>query len=95
VRADVAFAITALGIERFRQDHHRLPDSLAELTPNFLDAVPMDPFDGKSIRYKTTPTGFILYSADADGREDNGQTRPPKKSGRSVTTYDLVFRAER
>ena len=37
-------ASTALAIQAFQQDFHRLPDSLNELTPAYLADVPFDPF---------------------------------------------------
>jgi hypothetical protein len=52
----------ALAIERFRLDCQRLPVTLDELCPEFLPAVPVDPFDGAPLRYRTTDYGYAVYS---------------------------------
>jgi hypothetical protein len=44
-------AQTACMIERFRLKYGRLPDKLEQLVPEFLPEVPIDPIDGKKLRY--------------------------------------------
>jgi hypothetical protein len=44
-------AKTACAVERFRLKYARLPEKLNQLVPEFLEKVPMDPFDGKDLRY--------------------------------------------
>jgi len=41
--------------------------------PNYLDAVPVDPMDGKQIRYKLleSPARYVVYSV-GENRIDNG-----------------------
>jgi hypothetical protein len=55
-------ATAALAIERFRVECHQLPATLDELLPDFLTAVPVDPFDGAPLRYRTTDYGYAVYS---------------------------------
>jgi hypothetical protein len=84
-----------LAVERFRLAHlNALPDSLAELTPRFVDVVPTDPFDGQPLRYKkTSPNGFVIYSIGKD-RTDDGAT--PKPDGaKPDLPYDLTFAVDR
>jgi hypothetical protein len=88
-------AATAFSIESFRQKNNRVPKALDELVPEFIEAVPTDPFDGKPIRYRQTPRGFQLYSVDADGRDDHGAERPPRRKPNDPTTYDITFTVER
>jgi len=37
--------------------------SLRALVPPFLPAVPLDPFDGKELRYQTETNGYSFLSA--------------------------------
>jgi hypothetical protein len=55
-------ASAALATEQFRIERGRWPRELAELVPDYLDAVPHDLFAsaGTTIRYYITPTGVRL-----------------------------------
>jgi len=88
-------ARTALGIERFRHSHDRLPQDLEELAPQFLDRVPTDPFDGAPVRYRLRPKGYVIYSVDSDGQDDGGREKPERKKSTDRTSYDLTFTVER
>jgi len=59
---DVALAAISVAGEKRRTG--KLP---AQLNPS----LPVDRFTGKPYIYKTTPDGFVVYSAGSDG-EDNG-----------------------
>ncbi len=61
-RADLLAAATCVACERFRLKHGRFPHNLAELTPTFLVAVPLSPFDGKPISYRVLPGRVAVYS---------------------------------
>lgn len=69
----------ALGIERYRLKHaNALPGSLAELTPELLDTVPQDPFDGQALRYKKLPgKGYVVYSLGKNQKDDDGVEKSP------------------
>jgi len=84
-----------LAIERYRLSKGRLPDALAELIPEFLSAVPLDPFDGNPIRYKKLEKGYVVYSIGEDGRDDNGKEKPKDKTSANKRAYDLTFIVER
>ena len=60
-----------LAAERFRLATGRLPNALAELVPEYLDAVPTDPFDAQPMRFKTRDQGIVIYSI-ADNLVDDG-----------------------
>jgi hypothetical protein len=66
-------AQTAVALERFRSVHAGYPESLSELTPNYLNAVPADPFDGQSLRYHKADKGYVLYSIGPDLNDDGGK----------------------
>src|SRR5262249_54922795 len=44
--------IVLLALERYRLDKGAWPAKLEELTPKLLKKVPLDPFDGKPLRYR-------------------------------------------
>ena len=67
-------AIAALAIRRHELRHHCLPRELAELQPEFLGSLPLDPFVGQPARYRLEDDGsFVLYSVGADFRDDGGE----------------------
>jgi hypothetical protein len=72
-RAQVAFATTALALERYRLEQGSLPDSLEALTPDYLLAIPNDPFDDAPLRYMLQEDGFILYGVGVDGVDNQGK----------------------
>jgi len=49
--------------------------------PDYLDAVPTDPFDGEPLRYRQFAGGYKVYSIGRDLVDDGGATpaeeRPP------------------
>jgi hypothetical protein len=84
--------VTVAGIAagRFRLKHGRYPGELKELVPEFLPAVPLDPYDGQPLRYSILPTGFSIHSIGEDF-EDNGGVRNEKENQRK----DILFTVER
>jgi hypothetical protein len=85
-------AVTALAVERYRLARGGLPQALDQLVPDYLAAVPQDPFDGTPLRYQRTDRGFLVYSVGEDGKDDGGKERGAEGQGES---YDLLFRVER
>ena len=94
-QAAMRMTATAFAIERFRHAHGRLPQNLQQLVPEFMESVPIDPFDGQQMRYKTGPKGYVVYSVGEDRIDDGGAARPLRKKPRDENTYDVVFRVER
>ena len=70
------------------------PASLDELVPRFLDATPIDPWDGKPLRYSAHTNGLlVLYSVGENGRDEGGDGSPQSKGSRPtyVNGRDLVW----
>ncbi|MBI2948796.1 MAG: hypothetical protein HYY23_14245 [Verrucomicrobia bacterium] len=88
----------SLAVERFRLKYGRMPESLDETVPGFLDQAPLDPFDGKPLRYKRLNPGYMIYSVGPD-RKDNGGVTPqiPGRSLRSTAQkpLDITFTVKR
>ena len=83
-------ARVGLAVQRYRLASGKLPETLAELVPAYLDAVPKDPFDGKEMRYKKLETGFVVYSIGEDGSDDGGKERPRERSS-PPSPWDVTF----
>jgi hypothetical protein len=66
-------AIVGIAAERFRLAKQRWPNRLDELTPAYLDHLPVDPFDGQPLRMKQFDGAFIVYSIGLDRIDDHGQ----------------------
>lgn len=91
----VSSAQTALAVERFRLANGQLPENLNELVPQFLSIVPVDPFDGKPLRYHRLAKGYVIYSVGQDGHDDGGREKPADWKSSDKTTYDITFTVER
>lgn len=64
---------TTCAIERYRAETGHLPATLADLAPKYLKGPPIDPMDGKPLRYQARSDGqFDLYSVGLDGQDDDG-----------------------
>jgi hypothetical protein len=87
--------MAALAVERFRLAQAQLPESLNELVPQFLSAVPIDPFDGQPLRYHRLIKGYLIYSVGADGHDDGGCEKPANWKSTDKTSYDITFTIER
>ncbi|MBN2588531.1 MAG: hypothetical protein JXA96_01610 [Sedimentisphaerales bacterium] len=90
--AELRITQTALAIERYRLANNKLPESLEEIVPDYLDSIPLDPYDGKEIRYKKLDRGFVVYSIGEDQIDDGGKEYPRDKSD---STYDITFIIEK
>jgi hypothetical protein len=61
-RADLLAAATGIACERFRQKTGRWPRDLNELVPEFLPAVPLNPFDGNPLGYRTFADRIAVFA---------------------------------
>jgi hypothetical protein len=67
-------AAARLAIRLYELEHGIEPESLQTLVPEYLDAVPHDPFapPGEAIKYIKGLSGSAVYSIDEDGQDDGG-----------------------
>src|SRR5262249_51963067 len=75
-REDLHVSVTRLllAIRSWRADRgntRELPGSLEDLVPRYIEAVPMDPFDGKHLRYSQERR--TIGSVGTDGEYDGGE----------------------
>ncbi|MFT3882871.1 MAG: PQQ-binding-like beta-propeller repeat protein [Gemmatales bacterium] len=83
-RTGLRMTAALIAADRFRQETGREPTGWSDLVPKYYPEIPMDPYDGQPIRWKSTPTGFMLYSVWMDRIDDGGMIRtfdagPPQK----------------
>jgi hypothetical protein len=89
-------AVAMLAVERFRLARQRWPESLEELRPGYLSAVPIDPFDGKPLRYRRLADGVVIYVIGPDARDDGGNLsradEPPDGTDIGFRLWDAAAR---
>jgi len=93
--AQLTTAQTALAVQRYRLHNNKLPDSLDNLVPDYLESVPLDPFDGEKIRYKKINPGFVIYSVGENLSDDGGQEMPKTSVQRRNSQWDTTFIVEK
>ena len=91
--ANLKCAETAMAIERYRRKHNALPDFLVDLVPRFMEELPRDPFDNKTLRYFILDNSYTIYSIGDDLVDNNGLSRQQLKdqTGKSPKQYDWPF----
>ena len=67
----------ALACERFRLRTGQWPATLDAIPKDLLPAVPLDPYTGKSLRYRRLADGVAVYSVGRNGTDDGGDTDDP------------------
>ena len=85
-------ATTAIAVKRYHNHTGQFPTQLTDLVPKYLDAIPIDPFDGQPLRYQLSQDDkqATIYSvgndlADNHGTRLNLENRPYKDG------TDIVF----
>jgi len=72
IKTRTRLLIGALAIRSYQLERGELPDTLADLMPEYLPAVREDPFSGKALIYRRNEDGYVLYSVGKDGVDDGG-----------------------
>ncbi|NOX59828.1 MAG: hypothetical protein GXP29_13365 [Planctomycetes bacterium] len=87
--AELGCARAALAAERYRLDNRRLPKSFEDLLPDYLDAAPLDPFNGKPLSFIATEEGIAIYSVGRNTTDNGGDFTITKGE---YTLSDIGFR---
>ncbi|MEW6253183.1 MAG: hypothetical protein AB1716_21300, partial [Planctomycetota bacterium] len=89
VLAERRMSALALAIRLFKIDHGHRPERLAELVPDYLPALPRDPFDPTmgALRYLPDAPSPILYSVSRNATDDGGAW----SSADPWASFDLPF----
>lgn len=69
----------AIAVRRYQLKRGKSPATLAELVPEFLAAIPVDPFDGQPIRFrpKEGSLNYTVYSVGFNKVDDGGKRQGP------------------
>lgn len=86
-------AAVALALRLYELDHGQRPEQLADLVPDYLEAIPKDPFDpsGGLVRYLPEADPPRLYSISDDGADDAGRPQQYNRAASTQVTFDVVF----
>ena len=72
-QSSVDMARVAIALERYRLAQGEYPESLAALSPRYLNPVPHDVIGGQPLHYSGTGDGrFLLYSIGWNEQDDGG-----------------------
>jgi hypothetical protein len=84
-----------MALEQYRLAKGSLPNSLSVLTPEFLSAIPTDPFDPVSagLLYKKLAKGYVVYSVGENGKDDGGDGTISART--NWEPADITFTVER
>lgn len=81
----------AIACERYRLRFERWPDALSDLVQaKYLDAIPLDPYDGQILRYRRVKDGVVIYALGSDLTDNDG--RIDRDQHHSVIGLDQGFR---
>jgi hypothetical protein len=65
--------MVAVAVERYRVKHDAWPEGFDDLLKAaLLPSIPNDPWDGKQLRFKRSPTGIKIYSVGYDKIDNQG-----------------------
>jgi hypothetical protein len=67
----VRLAYIGVAMERYKITHGELPGSLNDLMPEFMDALPIDPFGGGSFDYQISDDKYIVKSKGTFGPDES------------------------
>lgn len=86
-----------IAIEQWKASHGTCPDTLAQLAPEVIESIPVDPWTGKAFGYRKVdpsedPWGraYLVYSFGSDGVDDGGNTSSKKHDVLWKATGDYV-----
>jgi hypothetical protein len=82
-----------IACKRHELKYGKLPEDLQALVPEFLPAVPRDPFDGQPFRY--SPVKRLVYSVGINGLDDGGSGTDSWSLWAARKNLDLIMFIDR
>ncbi len=81
---DQLLPLVALKIELYRQEHGEIPETLEALVPEYMNTVPLDPMDGKRLRYQAGMIETLVEKIEApEDEHDLGDAREASKKSKN------------
>lgn len=71
----------ALALSAWRGEHDAYPETLDDLVPKYLPAIPTDLFNDKPLHFERTADGYRFYSVGENEKDDQGRSFDDKPSG--------------
>jgi hypothetical protein len=62
-----------LACKIYKNETGHYPENLEALVPDFMDALPTDPFTGKPLIYRLQDSGVLIYSVGSNEKDDEGR----------------------
>ena len=62
----------ALAATAYRIEHGAFPKEAADLVPDYMTLMPLDPFSGEPMKVRAEDGGAVLYSVGPDMADDDG-----------------------
>jgi hypothetical protein len=84
-------AAVLIACQRYHLRSGQWPQSQADLVPEFLDAVPLDPFGGKPLGYQVQGDQIIVYSIGENLIDDGGVSDDGTHFGGPDYVFTLNF----
>jgi hypothetical protein len=84
--ARLGAARLGLALYAYRASKGRFPDKPDDLVPEFIPAVPRDPFDGQAMKLKRSGDNLTVYSIGPDMIDNGGAPFDP-----ATKTGDITF----
>ncbi len=81
---DTRCAILAVAIGRYHRLNNKLPNSLDDLLPAYIDSIPQDPFTGGKLMYNLDGEIYTVYSAGSNRLDDGGSVVPQNNQKKSL-----------
>jgi len=66
-------ARAGLACLRYHAATGKLPATLNALLPMYIEAVPVDPYNGTPLRYRKIENGFVVYAVGQNLKDDGGE----------------------
>ncbi|MGE0609356.1 MAG: hypothetical protein AB7O62_19850 [Pirellulales bacterium] len=77
----------ALAAELYRRQQGTFPAKLDDLVPEFMPAVPLDPFTGTPLKMAVRGSNLVIYSVGADNLDDGG--KEDQRGGKPDVVFTL------
>jgi len=87
----IAATQVLVALKCYQVEHGELPETLDELVPEYLEAVPLDDFDGTPMKYSKEKR--VVYAVGTN-LTDNGGIAKDDKDGVDTDGYDFVYKIE-
>lgn len=84
-------AIIACALERYHLANNQYPESLAALSPQFIDKLPHDIINGGDLKYHRSGDSFVLYSIGWNEKDDGGTPAPTRNGQPDLENGDWVW----